>query len=460
MAKFQNKIEVIPSAKRLISSLRDIGYDFVHAVADLVDNSIAAGSTVVRIDLQFEGEDTWVRISDNGNGMSGTEITEAMRFGTDRQYDLQDLGKFGLGLKTSSLSQCTRLTVASRNNPSIKRIESRQWDLDYVSRTNKWEILNLPSADRPEELTGPLEKHTGTVVLWERLDRVLGYKIPWGERARLAFLQMADNLCQHLAMVFHRFLSGTATRRRKLRIFLNNTEVEPWDPFARDESATKEHKEEQFEVQTDDGKGLVGYRAFILPPQAKFSSPQRFNYYSGPAKWNSQQGFYVYRCDRIIQAGGWSRMRTFDEHTKLARVALDFKPDLDSAFALNVAKARVTLPPELRTLIKPYVEDLTRTARIVYGSGSNNSRSNGGRQSQVNRGSGRSSSPPPQPPNPPNHGANSTNSTQGASADSRNGLLGLVIDEAAIHLRETKALDKIKSHLRTHNPEAANELGW
>jgi len=86
-------VEVIPSARRLIGSLRDLGYDFVHAVADLVDNSIAAKASKVAIDVRFEGPDSWVRIVDDGNGMSGSQITEAMRYGAERDYDTDDLGK-------------------------------------------------------------------------------------------------------------------------------------------------------------------------------------------------------------------------------------------------------------------------------------------------------------------------------------------------------------------------------
>src|SRR5215472_7661585 len=106
--------ELVPSAKRLISSLRDIGYDLPSAVADLIDNSIAAGATVVHVDTEFSGAKSWIRIADNGSGMTERQLTEAMRFGTRREYSRRDLGKFGLGLKSASLSQCRCLTVATR----------------------------------------------------------------------------------------------------------------------------------------------------------------------------------------------------------------------------------------------------------------------------------------------------------------------------------------------------------
>src|SRR5262249_15241608 len=120
------------------------------------------------------------------------------------------------------------------------------------------------------------------------------------------------------------------------------------------------------DIQTDTGRGLVGYKAFILPAQSQYSSRKCFDRDAGPAKWNAQQGFYIYRADRLIQSGGWSYMRTPDEHTKLARAAIDFYPDLDAAFQLNVAKGRVVLPLELRNQLKQHVERLTKKAREVY----------------------------------------------------------------------------------------------
>src|SRR5688500_10565403 len=99
-------IEVIPSAKRLMRSLRDMGYDFAQAVADVVDNSLEAKSTLVAIDVEFDGDDSWIRIADNGKGMKPEELREALRYGAEREYAEDDLGKFGLGLKTASMSQC------------------------------------------------------------------------------------------------------------------------------------------------------------------------------------------------------------------------------------------------------------------------------------------------------------------------------------------------------------------
>src|SRR5437763_12259507 len=130
--------ELVPSARRLINSLRDLGYDFAQAVADLVDNSIEAGASRVNVDVEFEGDDSWVRITDDGKGMAPEELREAMRYGAEREYRDDDLGKFGLGLKTASMSQCQCLSVASRWNRERSDIAAYSWDLEHIEKTNRW----------------------------------------------------------------------------------------------------------------------------------------------------------------------------------------------------------------------------------------------------------------------------------------------------------------------------------
>jgi len=350
----------------------------------------------------------------------------------------------------------------------------RQWDLAHVESTNRWEIIDLPASDRPEHLVSPLQDRPGTVVLWEQMDRVLGYKVPWGDKARTGFLRMAEQLDEHLAMVFHRFLGGEARRRKKLKITINGTVVEPWDPFAREEKATISLASKQFEVQTDDGPGLAGYTAFILPHQHAFSTPKAFDRYSGPSKWNYQQGFYIYRSDRMIQSGGWCHMRTSDEHTKLARVSLEFLPDLDSAFQLNVSKARVLLPADLRGQLKPFIEEVARQARKVYGSGPKVP----GRPAGGDATGGQPTSQPDpdlDPPGSPAVSAGAEQSPGGAGQHVPTGAgrsvgnipaqplsreIGRALDAAAVRAGETAAMSKIRRALKQNNPEIANDIGW
>lgn len=432
--KRSDAVTVIPSASRLVSSLRDLGYDFVQSVADLVDNSIAAEATRVEIDLRFEGPDSWFRMADNGCGMGGVEITEAMRYGTQREYGADELGKFGLGLKTASLAQCRRLTVASRTAPERARVEARCLDLDHVVETDRWEILVPPPEERRPELIAPLKPTQGTVVMWESLDRILGYKVPWGERAKSALYALAEQLDLHLGMVFHRYLAGEVRSRKKLTITINGTTVESWDPYARDEKATEVLPGAEIDVQGSEGVGLVRFQPYVLPPRERFSSEAKFNRLAGPSKWNSQQGFYIYRANRMIQSGGWSRMRALDEHVKLARASLDFYPDLDSAFGINVAKARVTIPPALKDRLRTPVENLVRRAQVVYRDHPSSSGSgSGGTSGGAGRGHRRRYGSPP-----------------ARSA----------IEAAAKEAGEEGALRKIVKELKKVAPEVARDLGW
>lgn len=356
-------IQLIPSAKRLIRSLRDMGYDFAQAVADIVDNSIEAKATLVAIDVEFDGDDSWVRIADNGTGMRPEELREAMRYGAERDYDDEDLGKFGLGLKTASMSQCECLSVASRWNPARADIAAYTWDLSHIERTNRWEIL--PVDKDIHHLRSPLRETTGTVVLWQRLDRILGYKHPYGELSRKRLSQTCREIETHLGMVFHRFLSGEH-RRRKLRILLNGNEISPWDPFCRAEPKTKELQHFEFPIDQDGVTGGVLFKPYILPARADFSTPEASRAASGPGDWNQQQGFYIYRAGRLIQSGGWSNLRARDEHTKLARISVDFSPNLDEAFKINVAKMRVQMPAGIREEVRQAISTVARLAREVY----------------------------------------------------------------------------------------------
>ena len=359
-------IELIPSAKRLIRSLRDIGYEFVDAVADIVDNSIEAESTAISITLKFEGENSYMTIADNGVGMTSKDIQEALRFGSNRAYESEDdLGRYGLGLKTASLSQCERLTVSSRRGEERVRVNSFCWDLNHIERTNRWEILKIERGSIKEEVLQHLHETTGTVVTWERLGRLLGYKYPSGEFARKQAEQMAESLKLHLGMVFHRFLSGEIHGKR-ISIYINSERVIAWDPYSRGEKHTQQLNPIMIPLEFNEELFDVKVQPYILPPQAMYSSSKAHLHASGIDKWNKQQGLYIYRSNRIIQSGGWSGLRTSDEHTKLVRIAVFIPSQLDELFQVNVAKKHLSLPRELRNTLLKEIQPIIHRAQEVY----------------------------------------------------------------------------------------------
>jgi hypothetical protein len=358
--------ELIPSARRLISSLRDMGYDFPAAVADIVDNSIEAGASRIEIDVRTDADDSWVRICDDGIGMKPAQVREALRYGATRQYDERKaLGKFGLGLKTASLSQCQHLLVASRSNPKQPQISAYAWDLAHILETDSWEILEIGAHEHTNLLREPLKTHTGTVVLWRKLDRMLGFKHPYGGMIKKRLATMCVELEEHLAMVFHRYLSGEGGRRR-LRITVNGKSLRAWDPFVRGEKATASVPPIVLHYDHDGVKGIVTIEPYVLPHQNEFSTPAAHAAAAGSLRWNRQQGFYIYRANRMVQSGGWSNLRTLDEHTKLARVAVRFDPRLDEAFRINVAKMRVQIPRQLREQMEQAIAPVIKMAQAAY----------------------------------------------------------------------------------------------
>lgn len=470
MAKRPQTIEVLPSPRRLVEALRDVGYDFAGAVADLVDNSIAANATTVDITVEWDGPGTWLRIADDGTGMDSTTITEALRFGSERSYKPDDLGKFGLGLKTASLSQCRQIYVASRLSEQIARMEARRFNLDWIIAEDRWEVEVLSSQARPEELVSPLKTHPGTVVLWRGLDRLFGSRTPKGERAENALWTGVERLEQHLGMVFHRFLEGdlAGSRRPPLVLTLNGNLVHPWNPFAPGQKLTERLKTRDFDIASNGVAGVVTFEPYVLPSQANFSSEAEFNRLAGPNRWNQQQGFYIYRANRMIQSGGWSRTRAPDEHSKLARVALDFFPELDSAFGINIAKMRVNLPPQLRERMKGPVEDLVREAKRAY----NTQTTPAGGTATHNRPVGRKPvTPAPRPTVPPPAVKPVLDSSPSPVSGGGSAIAwpppplsrrtaGEALREAAEESGEAAALDRIAAKLRDLAPEVANDLGW
>jgi len=349
-----------------MESLRDIGYELPAAIADLIDNSIDADATQVDVDVVFEGEDSWIRTADNGTGMPTSRMNEAMRYGTDRDYDEADLGKFGLGLKTASLSQCRRLTVATRTNPRRRQIEIRRWDLDQVMDEDRWQLLRLGTSEVRPEVVEPLQEATGTVVMWEQLDRVLDYKLPSGRAAETGLGAICRDIEAHLAMVFHRFLAQQARRALPLSITVQGNPIEAWDPFARSESATQKLDRQTIALRHEGRTHTIRIQPYILPNQVQFSTTRAWELTSGPKKWNRQQGFYIYRGGRMIQSGGWNRLRTPDEHTKLARIAVDIPRAADHAFGINVSKMRVLIPAEVRAELKAIASAVANRGQAAY----------------------------------------------------------------------------------------------
>jgi hypothetical protein len=362
--------DVAPDASAMIESMRAYGYTLPTAIADLVDNSIAAGCTTVWVQFEWAGSDSWVTVTDDGHGMTENELLNAMRLGSRSPLQERaptDLGRFGLGLKTASLSQCRRLTVTSRREPGAEWV--RRWDLDHLARKDVqgWQLLRSPAPGSEARAAIRPDLAHGTVVLWELLDRVVSSDTsPEDETLHRHFLEVIEKVEAHLAMVFHRYLEREG--RRRLRLFVNGSPVAAWDPFLEFYEATNKTPPEPIWLPAYDQPILL--RGFVLPHKDRLGDVAHAKA-SGPAGWNAQQGFYVYRNERLIVAGSWlglggARPWTKEEHYKLARIRLDIPNSMDHLWHLDVKKSSAHPPPRLRGQLTGLAQKVRQDARAVY----------------------------------------------------------------------------------------------
>lgn len=342
---------LVPNASSLMESTRAIGYSLATAVADIVDNSIAAGAG--RIDIDFSPVDEpYVYILDDGSGMNQEELDIAMQYGgkspTDTR-DEDDLGRFGLGLKTASLSQCEKLTVLTKKD---NEIIGAIWDLDYIRIQNQWRIL-IPSSTAMKKVPGYsrlAEYETGTLVVWEKLDRM-----KQGDALEEVMSEKMVGVYDHLALVFHRFLQKE-NFNKVIKMYLNNDPVEPSDPFL-----SYLNTQNQAQTRIDRNVSIIPY---VLPYPSKLHKKDK-KALGMTINLRSNQGFYVYRNRRLIIWGTWFRKLAKNKLSELSRIQVDVSAELDSQWVLDVKKASA-IPPksifkELDAVINKIADNSKRT---------------------------------------------------------------------------------------------------
>lgn len=332
-----------PNPSRLIEGLRDTGYEFNTALADVIDNSVDAGATTiaVRIDMDSDG-DIVVSVADNGSGMNREGLLNGMTYGAPIHADAKRLGKFGLGLKTASTAFCRKLSVISRDSASASALKAI-WDLDHVEKAGAWELLlGAPGKDELAILNGVASGHAGTVVLWENVDRLLkNYKNQAGGHARNALTKVIDGFKDHAAMIYQRFLDPKDARARTITMTVNGAKLKPWNPFCEDETETELVAKDAQEVELPDGStASFQIRAFVLPRREQFSSAEA----AASAKIKNQnQGIYIYRENRLIHPADWLGMFSKEPHVTLLRVEFSFDHALDEAFQVDIKKSQILL---------------------------------------------------------------------------------------------------------------------
>lgn len=360
MTAILNSRSAPPKASSMIEALRGLGYSTATALADIIDNSIAARATSVDLVFHWEGTRSRITIIDNGSGMDDLELQSAMRLGERSPLDgraSHDLGRFGLGLKTASFSQCRCLTVSSRKN---KVTSCLRWDLDVLANSvdDGWHLLEGPSPGSEAHLANFESLESGTIVLLERLDRIVTTGVKEQD-----FLDLVDSVENHLAMVFHRFLDGS---HPKLRISINGRPITPWDPFLLTHSTTWSSPVERLGAEPK----VIKVQCHVLPHKDHLDADTAVSA-GGPDGWTAQQGFYVYRNSRLLVAGSWlglghGRSWTKEEAHRLARIRLDLPNTLDEEWRIDIRKSIARPPTGLRAQLTRLAEDTRRRARDVF----------------------------------------------------------------------------------------------
>lgn len=335
---------VEPIASSLIEALRAVGYNLETAIADIIDNSISAGASRVDILFHWDKENSFIRIEDDGCGMDEKKLIEAMRVGSQNplaKREESDLGRFGLGLKTASFSQCRRLTVLSKASQGAQNIKC--WDLDVIKERNQWLLIDgCIQGTTENQLKTILNSKSGTIVLWQKLDRIISdanLKTAYNN-----FLYKIELTEKHISKVFHRLLSKTC-------IAINGNRIKPWNPFLERHPAAQILPNEQFYI----GDSIINVEPYILPHESRLSS-EEYELTSGTKGWNGQQGFYIYRNKRLLVDGSWLGMFRKEEQYRLARIKIDIPNDVDLDWKIDVKKA-AAFPPECIT------EQLKRIAK-------------------------------------------------------------------------------------------------
>lgn len=352
-----------PRAHAMVESLRGLGYNTSTAIADIIDNSISACATEVEIWFEWNDGDGFIQILDDGNGMHDAELDNAMQLGAKNPLEERssdDLGRFGLGLKTASFSQARRLTVASRTR-SCDEAACLRWDLDLLSTPGDegWHLYEGPDPSSTSRLKRLSSVPHGTLVLWEQLDRIIttGFTVQ-------DYLDLQDEVEQHLSMVFHRLIAG---EQKRLTIKINGKAIAAWDPFIEGHPGKAWASPEYILAGSKD----VRVHCHVLPHKDMLS-PRDLSEAAGPAGWIMQQGFYVYRNKRLLVAGGWlgleaeGRSLTRDEPHKLARIRLDIPNSADAEWKIDIRKSLARPPVRFRRQLLQLALETREKARQVF----------------------------------------------------------------------------------------------
>lgn len=357
--------EITPDPARITESLRDTGYTLNTAIADLVDNSIAADADRVVIEFALDPlGNVRFSISDNGIGMNNSQLVNAFRYGSKRREDPGSLGKFGLGLKTASTAFARKLVVTSMSQENVSA-STFVLDLDDIQH-NGWKVVQLeePIQNDKDLIPGA----HGTTVRWDKIDRILQRgEENSGTKGKKKIAKITKDLQEHLSMIFGRFLDPDDRRAPDVAIEINDQLLSSWNPFGHGSELTLN---KLIEVETPEGSvhGL-SIKSFTLPRKNELQASHGIQAPEEARLEGKYQGVYVYRENRMIHGPDWLGIWVDEPHMTLCRVELSFSHPLDEAFQIDIKKSKISVDPNLEEALKQQLSGPRRDAMRRYREG-------------------------------------------------------------------------------------------
>lgn len=343
-----------PSAAPVIQALRSLGYNAGTAIADLIDNSLDAKATKIMLEFKHFGDNGLIIIADNGSGMDQEMLQSAMNIGSkDPRSTRQpnELGRFGMGLKTASFSLGKRLSVLTKYNGVYAQ---RCWDLDHVSQCNQWQLFTeIPN--EVKQFMNYIDGDSGTIICIDKLDRFMGAGTA-NTIQESSFFSKVRRIHHHLEFVFHSIIESG-----KVQIVLNGNILDPWDPFMMNHPSTLEGEMQAFNINGN----RIKVKYYILP-HASFLNEQEYKKAGGSRGWRDHQGYYIYRENRLLHYGDWLGMFQKDASSQLARVRIDLPNTADDDWQVDIKKSAVIPPDNAKIRLESIARFVRKISRDVF----------------------------------------------------------------------------------------------
>ena len=360
-----------PNPEYLIKSIAEQGYSLESSLADLMDNSVSAKANKIEVLIKMEQEPFTLFIADNGNGMDEKTLKASMQFPSnspEKERNVSDLGRFGLGMKTASFSQTRCFTVLSRKK-GTQTFSGRTWDVNHLKQVGKWRLI----VNTQEEITKLIQQYhslseghlnsfenfeANTIVVWNGLYKFENY-LEEDNRQSALKKQITEVTSDYLSLVFHRYMERKAN---SLQIRINNNLIAPFNPFPTTITDFRpiEFKQKHFSTDT------IKIEGFVLPSRSIDESQSISLWTTKNRSLMDMEGIYIYRADRLIHFGGWNGLIKKAPRLQLARLRVDIGNSVDHLLHLNVAKSQIEIPHDLKVAFEKYIDELKTHAEREF----------------------------------------------------------------------------------------------